>query len=94
MKRQGKIYTNISTERWEPWTGCIKISEGCKYCWAIYSLNLLKKKGISPYRDMANPFHFSINDNELQNPSLFTQECSRAWTKPTLETLDLGGSHN
>jgi len=71
MKRKGKIYIDISTDRWEPWTGCVKVSEGCKHCWAIYSLNRLKKKGISPYRDMAAPFHFSLNNNELQEPSLF-----------------------
>lgn len=50
---------------WNPTTGCTKISQGCKFCYAEVMSNRLHAMGIKKYRDN---FKLRIHPNELQTP--------------------------
>ncbi|MBF0227624.1 MAG: DUF5131 family protein [Desulfobacterales bacterium] len=72
MSRNNQV-TNLSTHRWEPWTGCSKISKGCENCWAHYSLKVMKKK--YPFNEMADPFNFRVHEDQLDiNNPLFLSD--------------------
>ena len=50
---------------WNPTTGCTKISQGCKNCYAATLSKRLKAMRISKYR---NNFEFTQHDNEVSLP--------------------------
>lgn len=50
---------------WNPTTGCTKISEGCKYCYAEQWAIMQYKRGINQYSD---GFKFKLAINRLQEP--------------------------
>jgi protein gp37 len=58
---------------WNPTTGCTKISQGCKYCYAAILSNRLKAMGQKKYK---NNFKFTIHPEELKRPY--------SWKKPSL----------
>ncbi len=50
---------------WNPTTGCDKISQGCKNCYACSMAKRLKAMGQKKY---ANEFKLTIHDSELMRP--------------------------
>lgn len=50
---------------WNPTTGCSKISQGCKYCYAEIMSKRLQAMGIEKYKDN---FKVRIHPNELKTP--------------------------
>jgi len=50
---------------WNPTTGCTKISEGCRYCYAEIMSRRLQAMGVKKYRDN---FKIKIHENELLTP--------------------------
>jgi protein gp37 len=58
---------------WNPSTGCTKISQGCKLCYAAILSNRLKAMGQEKYK---NNFKFTIHPGELKRPY--------TWKKPSL----------
>lgn len=50
---------------WNPTTGCTKISQGCKFCYAEVMSNRLHAMGIKKYKDN---FKLRIHPNELKTP--------------------------
>ncbi|MBS1636183.1 MAG: phage Gp37/Gp68 family protein [Bacteroidetes bacterium] len=58
---------------WNPTTGCSKISQGCKFCYAEIMSNRLFAMGQKKYR---NKFKFTIHPIELKRPY--------GWKKPSL----------
>jgi protein gp37 len=56
---------------WNPTTGCTKISQGCKNCYAERLSKRLKAMGIKKYK---NNFQFTQHENEVELPL--------KWTKP------------
>jgi protein gp37 len=68
---QTKIeWTEVS---WNPSTGCTKISEGCKYCYAEKMAHRLKAMGQNKYR---NDFELTIHEDSLKEPY--------SWRKPQI----------
>ena len=63
MSNSSKIEWTEST--WNPTTGCTKISEGCKNCYAEKMSKRLKLMGVKKYQ---NQFKFSQHENELDLP--------------------------
>ena len=57
---------------WNPITGCTKISDGCKNCYAENLAIRLKAMGTAKY---ANGFQITMHDNSLLEPLL--------WKRPT-----------
>src|SRR5579863_10468633 len=58
---------------WNPVTGCIKISQGCKHCYAERMAKRLKAMGAQRYADGFRPtLHWDLID------------APRAWRKPRL----------
>lgn len=53
---------------WNPTTGCDKISDGCKFCYAEIMAKRLKSIGVEKY---ANGFNLTIHADELQKPYLW-----------------------
>ncbi len=53
---------------WNPITGCTKISEGCKYCYAERMAERLKKMGHQKY---ANGFKLTLHPECLDEPFLW-----------------------
>lgn len=58
---------------WNPSTGCLKISEGCRYCYAETMAKRLQAMGHSKYRD---GFQVRIHPDTLKEPL--------KWRKPQL----------
>lgn len=56
---------------WNPTTGCTKVSQGCKNCYAEKLSKRLKAMGIKKYK---NNFKFTQHNNEIDLPL--------HWTKP------------
>ena len=56
---------------WNPVTGCTKISEGCKHCYAESFTRRLKAMGVKKYED---GFNIRIHPDSLQEPY--------TWKKP------------
>ncbi|MCC7429699.1 phage Gp37/Gp68 family protein [bacterium] len=50
---------------WNPTTGCNKISDGCKFCYAEIMAERLKSIGVEKY---ANGFNLTIHADELRKP--------------------------
>ena len=50
---------------WNPTTGCTKISQGCKNCYAVTLSKRLKAMGIKKYE---NNFKFTQHENEIELP--------------------------
>src|SRR5271169_1945814 len=58
---------------WNPVTGCIKISQGCKNCYAERMAKRLKVMGAARYRDGFRP---TLHNDLIDAP--------RTWKKPRL----------
>ena len=58
-------------ETWNPTTGCDKVSQGCKFCYADTLSKRLKAMGLAKY---ANGFKLTLHEEELQRPA--------TWKKP------------
>lgn len=58
---------------WNPITGCIKISAGCKFCYAEIMARRLKAMGQKKYR---NGFKLTLHPDTLQEPY--------SWKKPRM----------
>jgi protein gp37 len=50
---------------WNPTTGCSKISQGCKFCYAEVMSKRLKAMGVEKYKDN---FEIRIHESELKTP--------------------------
>ncbi len=70
MARSSIEWTEMS---WNPTTGCDKISEGCKFCYAEVMSKRLKVMGVEKYK---NNFDITIHEDELQIPY--------TWKKPKI----------
>lgn len=55
-------WTEVS---WNPTTGCNKVSDGCKYCYAENWANMQKKRGIQQYKE---GFSFTLAPNRIFEP--------------------------
>jgi protein gp37 len=58
---------------WNPTTGCNKVSQGCKYCYAEGMALRLQKDGVRKYR---NGFDVTVHEYELNTPY--------RWPEPSL----------
>ena len=58
---------------WNPTTGCDKVSQGCKFCYAEIMSRRLKAMGQAKYM---NNFKLTLHTDELQRPY--------SWKKPRL----------
>ncbi len=58
---------------WNPLTGCIKISPGCKHCYAERMAKRLQAMGLEKY---SNGFRLTLHPDVLEEPLL--------WTKPQM----------
>jgi protein gp37 len=58
---------------WNPVTGCIKVSQGCKYCYAERMAKRLQAMGSDRYRDAFNP---TLHGDLVDLP--------KSWKKPRL----------
>ncbi len=52
-------------ETWNPTTGCTKVSEGCKFCYAEAMAKRLQAMGMPGYE---NGFKFSLMPERLEQP--------------------------
>jgi len=52
-------------ETWNPTTGCTKVSDGCKFCYAKTMAKRLKAMGMPGYE---NGFKFSLMPERLEQP--------------------------
>ncbi|MBA2663512.1 MAG: phage Gp37/Gp68 family protein [Bradymonadaceae bacterium] len=69
MSQQSSIeWTDVT---WNPATGCSKVSEGCKFCYAETLALRLKAMGNARYD---NGFEFTMHWDKIEEP--------RAWKKP------------
>lgn len=50
---------------WNPVTGCTKLSEGCKYCYAEVFAKRLQGMGVEKY---SNGFHLTLHPETLKEP--------------------------
>ncbi|MDE0298089.1 MAG: phage Gp37/Gp68 family protein [Candidatus Poribacteria bacterium] len=71
MSTQSTIEWTEAT--WNPVTGCIKISPGCKHCYAERLASRLKEMGL---RNYANGFELTLHEHMLQKPLY--------WKKPQM----------
>jgi len=55
---------------WNPTTGCNKVSQGCKFCYAEVMARRLKAMGLDKYR---NGFELSLHENALKIPYTWKQ---------------------
>ncbi len=62
-----------TTSTWNPSTGCTKISEACRYCYAERLAKRLQRMGVKKYR---NGFELTIHIEELNKPLM--------WKKPMI----------
>ena len=58
---------------WNPVTGCTKVSQGCKHCYAERMAKRLKAMGVDRYR---NAFKLTLHEDLLNEPL--------KWTKPRI----------
>lgn len=61
---------------WNPTTGCDKISQGCKFCYAEVMSKRLKAMGQPKYQNGKDGFQLTLHHHELQKPYL--------WKKPQM----------
>ncbi len=62
-----------TTSTWNPATGCTKVSEACRHCYAERLAKRLQRMGIKKYR---NGFRLTIHMDELNKPL--------TWKKPMI----------
>lgn len=62
MARSSIEWTELT---WNPTTGCSKISEGCKFCYAEVMSKRLQAMGVEKYKDN---FQLRVHPNALQAP--------------------------
>lgn len=55
---------------WNPTTGCNKVSQGCKFCYAEVMARRLKAMGLEKYR---NGFELTLHENALKIPYTWKQ---------------------
>lgn len=70
MSRSAIEWTEVT---WNPVTGCTKVSDGCKFCYAERMANRLQAMGLGEYRQ---GFSVTVHDNTLGEPL--------TWRKPRL----------
>ena len=70
MSRSAIEWTEVT---WNPVTGCTKISDGCKFCYAERMANRLQAMGLEKYRE---GFAVAVHENTLGEPL--------TWQKPRL----------
>ncbi len=70
MSRSAIEWTEVT---WNPVTGCTKISDGCKFCYAERMANRLQAMGLEKYRE---GFAVAVHENTLGEPL--------TWRKPRL----------
>ena len=58
---------------WNPVTGCVKISDGCKHCYAERMAGRLRAMGVEKYR---RGFEVAVHENALKEPL--------GWKRPRL----------
>ncbi len=58
---------------WNPTTGCTKVSQGCKFCYAEIMSKRLQAMGVEKYKDN---FEVRIHEDELKRPY--------SWKKPKI----------
>jgi protein gp37 len=61
----GKSSIEWTEETWNPTTGCDKVSQGCKFCYAEVMSKRLKAMGQPKY---INGFNLTLHENELERP--------------------------
>ena len=71
MSTQSSIEWTETT--WNPVTGCTKISDGCKHCYAERMAARLQAMGVEKYR---NGFDITIHESALEAPL--------RWKKPRI----------
>ena len=71
MSTQSSIEWTETT--WNPVTGCTKISDGCKHCYAERMATRLQAMGVEKYR---NGFDLTIHESVLEEPL--------RWKKPRI----------
>jgi protein gp37 len=71
MRSDSKIEWTEST--WNPVTGCTKVSQGCKFCYAERMAYRLQAMGTERYR---NGFNVTLQDDIVDLP--------RRWKRPRL----------
>ena len=71
MSTQSSIEWTETT--WNPVTGCTKISDGCKHCYAERMATRLQAMGVGKYR---NGFDLTLHESVLEEPL--------RWKKPRL----------
>ena len=71
MSTQSSIEWTETT--WNPVTGCTKISDGCKHCYAERMASRLQAMGVEKYR---NGFDITIHESALEEPL--------RWKKPRI----------
>lgn len=55
---------------WNPTTGCNKVSQGCKFCYAEVMARRLKAMGLEKYR---NGFELTLHEDALKTPYTWKQ---------------------
>ena len=71
MSTQSSIEWTETT--WNPVTGCTKISDGCKHCYAERMATRLQAMGVEKYR---NGFDLTVHESVLEEPL--------TWKKPRI----------
>jgi len=71
MAQSSKIEWTDST--WNPVTGCTKVSEGCRHCYAERMAKRLRAMGVSRYR---NGFRPTLHEDLIEEPL--------KWSKPRI----------
>ncbi|MHA2204132.1 MAG: DUF5131 family protein, partial [Candidatus Hodarchaeales archaeon] len=69
----GKSTIEWTQSTWNPVTGCNKVSQGCKHCYAERLANRLNKMGVKRYR---NGFKVTLHEDLIDRPL--------DWRKPRL----------
>ena len=90
---------------WNPITGCTKISDGCKFCYADRIAKRLKAAGVKKYR---NGFQVTLHPSTLQDPlkwrkprlifvnsmsDLFHEEVPLSFIKSVFQTMNRASQH-
>jgi protein gp37 len=61
---------------WNPTTGCDKISDGCKYCYAEVMAYRLETMGVPKYKD---GFKLHLHEDSLHIPYEWKKPNSSCW---------------
>lgn len=66
----------IDAKTWNPFTGCTKISPGCKHCYAETMAKKLQKWGTAGYE---NGFHFTVQHERLDRAEPLKRKKPTFW---------------